>query len=76
MSVRSPEAVRPLLELITNPTLIAILAVLAAYAGLAMSFHLQNAIAYLLGLVVGAILWARLTDYYRHYLTLGRDQPD
>lgn len=63
----------PLLQLITNPTLIAILAVLAAYAGFMVSFQLQNAMAYLLGIVLGALLWTRLTDYYRHYVNLGRE---
>lgn len=66
----------PLLELLTNPTLLAILAVLAAYVGLAMSFHLQNAMAYLLGLPIGAILWIRLSEWYRHYVNLGRGQSD
>lgn len=62
----------PLLQMVTNPTLVAILAVLAAYAGLVVSFQLQNAMAYLLGVVLGALLWARLSDYYRHYVDLGR----
>jgi zinc transporter ZupT len=62
----------PLLQLVTNPTLVAILAVLAAYAGLLVSFQLQDAMAYLLGVVLGALLWARLSDSSRRYVDLGR----